>query len=665
MESVFPENNNGSRIIVTTRITDVAKSCCSNSGDQLHQMAHLDDVDSRRLFFKRIFHSDNSCPTELEKVSYEILKKCAGLPLAIITIASLLATKPQNKDEWESLQDSIGIGSSHETDHSLQGIKDILFLSYCDLPRHLKTCLLYISIYPEDYEIKSKELIWKWIAEGFITKQGRNLEQVAKSYLNDLVNRSMIQSKSVADDGSVSTCGVHDLVLDLIISLSDEENFVTVLDGHERSSLPSKIRRLSLQCSDSEHSKILATTESKSHVRSLNVFGALEQIPPLADFHALRVLDLSRCGWLENMHINCIGSLFQLRYLHLASKKITELPEDIGNLQYLLTLDLSFCRGITRMPSTMVRLKKLVRLIVDYPVTFTAHEFGSMQDLEELNAIRRCDNPIRLAEEFRRLTKLRSLNIGTTSLANMSGDSERFAEVLSSSLSELGRCNLRYLEMDDNYLFENSSSTFPHLKLLKINGSLPGVPREMASLTNLVKLFIMFHNFEDEDLHVLMSLPSLTDLELSLFDEGMGTNKTITVGSEGFKLLEVFVCELEPDCRTMLVLAPSAMPALQRLYFHIWEREMMSRYCGGAGFGIEHHSNLKHFRVELHFCGPTPTRGEIQALAAAISRATAKHFMSKSIHVCDVLGAAYSCNRFFSSHETGEADMKYYEEIDS
>lgn len=493
--------------------------------------------------------------------------------------------------------------------------------------------IVHKYIYPEDYEIESKELIWKWIAEGFIIKQGRNLEQVAKSYLNDLVNRSMIQSISVADDGSVSTCGVHDLVLDLIISVADEENFVTVLDGHECSSLPSKIRRLSLQSSDSEHSKILATAESKSHVRSLNVFGALKQIPPLVDFHALRVLDLSRCGWLENKHINYIGSLFQLRYLHLASEKITELPEDIGNLQYLLTLDLSDCPEIRRMPSTM-GLKKLVRLIVDYSVKFTAHEFGSMQDLEELKTICRCDNPIKLAEEFRRLTKLRSLNIGTIPLADMSGDSGRFVEVLSSSLSELGRCNLRYLEMGDNYLFKNSSYTFPHLKLLKINRSLPGVPREMASLTNLVKLAIMCHSFEDEDLHVLMSLPSLTDLELSLY-EGMGTNKTITVGSEGFKLLEVFVCELHLECRAMLVFAPSALPALQRLYFHIWDREMMSRYCGGAGFGIEHLSNLKHFHVELHFCDPIPTRGanEIQALAAAISRATASHPNGQTLHV--------------------------------
>ena len=74
-------------------------------------------------------------------------KKCGGLPLAIITFASLLASKKHNKDEWERLQDSIGTGSSFDNDANLKGMKDILLHSYLDLPHHLKTCLLYLCIY--------------------------------------------------------------------------------------------------------------------------------------------------------------------------------------------------------------------------------------------------------------------------------------------------------------------------------------------------------------------------------------------------------------------------------------------------------------------------------------------------------------------------------------
>ncbi|XBJ20698.1 hypothetical protein VPH35_011485 [Triticum aestivum] len=156
IKSAFPENNNGSRIIATTRIIGVANLCCYSCGGQPYQMEPLGDVDSERLFLKRIFSTDHSCPAELKDVSNRILEKYGGVPLAIITFASLLANKKHNKDEWERLQDSIGVGSLLENDGNLKAMKDILLLSYWDLPHHMKTCLLYLCIYPEDYKIKCK-----------------------------------------------------------------------------------------------------------------------------------------------------------------------------------------------------------------------------------------------------------------------------------------------------------------------------------------------------------------------------------------------------------------------------------------------------------------------------------------------------------------------------
>ncbi|KAF7111970.1 hypothetical protein CFC21_111919, partial [Triticum aestivum] len=222
LRAAFPDNNNGSRIIATTRIIKVAKSCCSNSGDQLYQMPPLNDVDSRRLFFNRIFNLENSCPPQLEDVSARILRKCGGVPLAIITIASLLSHKPQNPAEWERLQDSIGAGLSYESDGDGKDMRHILLLSYWDLPHHLKTCLLYLCIYPEDAKISCEELKWKWIAEGFIATKWGSLYQEAESCSNELVNRSMIQIVDDVDSFEEKYCQVHDMVFDLIISLSDE-----------------------------------------------------------------------------------------------------------------------------------------------------------------------------------------------------------------------------------------------------------------------------------------------------------------------------------------------------------------------------------------------------------------------------------------------------------
>lgn len=81
-------------------------------------------------------------------------------------MASLLtvASKIPNPREWDQVCDSIGSGLGNNP--NVKDMRTILSLSYYNLPSHLRTCLLYLGIYPEDYEIPRDDLIWKWIAEG-------------------------------------------------------------------------------------------------------------------------------------------------------------------------------------------------------------------------------------------------------------------------------------------------------------------------------------------------------------------------------------------------------------------------------------------------------------------------------------------------------------------
>ncbi|CAL4991206.1 unnamed protein product [Urochloa decumbens] len=269
----LPDNDAGYIVITTTRISDVAEKIGG-----AYKLKPLSLDNSRKLLYRRIFGNENTdnneemekCPNdELSEVSDRILKKCAGVPLAIITVASLLTCKARNKIEWYNVYNSLGTGLENSLD--VENMRKILSFSYYDLPSHLRTCLLYLSLFPEDYKIEKDRLIWMWIAEGFIQceKQGKSLFELGESYFNDLINRSMIQPIYDSDTDLICECCTHDMVLDLICSVSYEENFVTILNGMNHGCRPYKIRRLSIQSCNEDH----ATTSAAWSLQqvSLNI----------------------------------------------------------------------------------------------------------------------------------------------------------------------------------------------------------------------------------------------------------------------------------------------------------------------------------------------------------------------------------------------------------
>ncbi|KAE8769900.1 hypothetical protein D1007_58450 [Hordeum vulgare] len=348
----FPNRNNlGSRLITTTRIVSVSNSCCSSNDDSVYQMEPLSIDDSKRLFCKRIFTDENGCPNEFEQVSKDILKKCGGVPLAIITIASALAggQKMKLKCEWDILLQSLGSGLTE--DNSLEEMRRILSISYSNLPSHLKTCLLYLCIYPEDSTIYRDKLIWKWVAEGFVhyQNQGTSMFLLGLNYFNQLINRSMIQP-IYGIGGNVYACRVHDMVLDLICNLSHEGKFVNLLDGTGNINC----RRLSLQKRNEDH-----------------------QAKPLTN---------------------------------IKSTQINKLPAEIGKLQFLEVLDLGNNLDLNELPSTVCNFRRLIYLnLVGCEVV---PPVGVLQNLTAIEVLRGIlVSPNIIAQELGKSKSMRELEI--------------------------------------------------------------------------------------------------------------------------------------------------------------------------------------------------------------------------------------------------------------
>ncbi|KAL7162015.1 hypothetical protein ACSBR2_042480 [Camellia fascicularis] len=109
------------------------------------------------------------------------MKKCEGLPLAIVVIAGLLARDNKTQELWKQVAQIV---SSYIVSDPNQYL-DTLALSYNHLPRHLKPCFLYLGAFPEDKEIPVQKLIWLWVAEGFIQKNwAEKLGGISRGLLN-------------------------------------------------------------------------------------------------------------------------------------------------------------------------------------------------------------------------------------------------------------------------------------------------------------------------------------------------------------------------------------------------------------------------------------------------------------------------------------------------
>ncbi|CAL4916670.1 unnamed protein product [Urochloa decumbens] len=612
IKCAFPGNTCRSRIITTTRINDVARSCSCTDG-RVYEMEPLSDLYSKRLFTKRIFGSEE-CPYQFQEVSDEILKKCGGLPLAIISISGLLANKPLMKEEWEKVRNSIG--SALARHRNLEGIKAILTLSYNDLPHHLKTCLLYLSMFPEDCNIERRRLINRWIAEGFISQErGQSVQDVAETYFFELINKSMVLPVDIGYDGKARACRVHDIMLELIISKATEENFVTIIGSQASVAYPKcNIRRLSILQADQDLASILEDKDV-SHARSLVAFGSVNYLPRLVQFQVLRVLDFEGCMDLEEYDLTNIDKLTQLMYLSLRDTDISDVPSGVLRLHDLQTLDLRRT-NIVELPAGIVRLKKLQNILVkkwDRRIK-VPNGIGNMRNLQVLSEFNIYRSSLTALEDLSKLTNLMELQIELTKYQ----ETKRHEEVLLSSLCKLGTCKLQYLSIHSSDAspieFLDSWSPLPcSLRRFRMATSyyLLSLPKWLApELTSLAYLDINLKELKQEELDLLGELRAL--LCLRLWFKNTCTNQMLTVRRlRGFHCLKELV--LFRGMEYHLVFETGAAPKLEKL-----EMPFSVSAAKGHDFiiGLEHLPCLKYAEVLLFDEGATSY--ETTAAAAAV-----------------------------------------------
>ncbi|KAL2454847.1 putative disease resistance RPP8-like protein 4 [Abeliophyllum distichum] len=475
VKQLFPNYNIGSRIMMTTRLGNVANY--ANSCPPLHRMRFLSDSESWILFCEKVF-GNYYCHLNLEEIGEKIVQHCQGLPLATVLIGGLLSKATRTEHYWEYVAENISLVTTSIDEQC----SNILSFSYKHLPSHLKWCFLYMGIFPEDYNIHVSKLVKLWVAEGIVKPVGSKLlEDVAEEYFLDLVERELILIHEKKSNGKIKTCRIHDFVRDLCVREAQKEKFFHVTNRSLRGIQEgSSIDRVSIHrntntCDD----KIL----SSPHVRSLLNFDCEVTVLEMSNMKLLKVLHQQ--GTLE--FSNEIAEWVELRYLDCISM---HLPS-ISKLQNLQTIIL---RPDMRRPLYLSldiwKMPQLRHVLLEYVILPDPSSVGIEGDrsvfvLENLQTLSLVMNFRCTEEVIKRIPNIKKLGI-----------------------------HYKDEEMDMEYYCLNNLVHLHKLESLKLTYFGFSFSMNLSFPTSLKKLTLVEGGLSLEDISIVGSLPNLQVLKL-------------------------------------------------------------------------------------------------------------------------------------------------------
>ncbi|KAJ4724581.1 Disease resistance protein [Melia azedarach] len=354
----FGAGASGSKIVVTTRIKDVA----SNVGTvPPYELNTLSNDDCLLVFTQHSLGTrDFSMHQQLKAIGENIVKKCNGLPLAAKTLGGILYRK-YNRSDWQKVEDS----KIWELPEEKCGILKALAVSYYYLPAHLKRCFAYCSLFPKDYEFRKEEIILLWMAEGLLHPDSnkQKMEESGYDYFQELQSRSFFQQSSM----DASRFVMHDLINDLAEWAAGEiyRRMEDTLETNKQQELSKNFRHLSYIVGFYDGIKRFEAIANAEHLRTFlpvrqgyySGYFSSSIVDKLLQLQHLRVLSLH--GYRISEIPNSVGNLKHLRHLNLSRTRIVTLPDSINELYNLHTLLLEDCSKLKQLCADMGNLKKL------------------------------------------------------------------------------------------------------------------------------------------------------------------------------------------------------------------------------------------------------------------------------------------------------------------
>ncbi|KAK8358809.1 hypothetical protein V6Z12_A04G048800, partial [Gossypium hirsutum] len=340
------DDHKGCKVLLTTRLQQVCRAMdCQN----VVQLGCLDDDEAWTLFEKKAGLDDFS-DDSIKILANQIVKKCEGLPIAIVPLGSALKGKTQH--EWQAAYRRL-------KDRRLTEIEDLdkenayvcLEASFDYLKNmETKTCFLLCFLFPEYDEIYVENLVgYAW---GLKLYKGMDSIKDVRSEV--LASIEILKNSSLLLDCGERHVRMHDVVHQFA---SCFKHYTAIsFETDQTDELPKGVRFPYLKLLLHGGNCFMETSsEFFEGMEELQVCALNHQLISLAafQFHMnLQTLCLIGCQLSD---ISMLGKLKSLHILSLSRSDIIELPNEAGDLENLKLLDLSYCWNLEGFPPNLLR----------------------------------------------------------------------------------------------------------------------------------------------------------------------------------------------------------------------------------------------------------------------------------------------------------------------
>ncbi|KAF8036189.1 hypothetical protein BT93_C2025 [Corymbia citriodora subsp. variegata] len=351
------------KLLLTSRFEDVLKK--EMCADETFHLKGLEDGEAFRLFEKTVgdrLRNDE----ELKAIAVQLVKKLAGLPLLIISVARTM--KDSGAYAWRNASIKIDVSK----------VETIVKLSYDHLKSEgTKSLFLICSLIGRTIQVETLLVLGMGLD---LFGEFKKTIQDSRDRLNVMLDKLRSACLLLDDDDDKETVTIHDLYSEVITSTPITGQNSLMMNSNHGSWPKEKLekcwaicqvdvsrdrldKRMTCQFADL---KILMLSQTKGWYWMPEHQPDLGDCSGLLDFTYMKEL---RVLYLCNMHITnqcdvedvaILGKLKALQILSFTRSTISRLPQEIGELTNLRSLNLSNCYKLEIIESSV--LKSLIKL---------------------------------------------------------------------------------------------------------------------------------------------------------------------------------------------------------------------------------------------------------------------------------------------------------------